>query len=43
MTGGAVVADAAFRAVAVDAGLDRGKIEIARSLAFHDLVAIDAG
>lgn len=43
MAGGAVVADATLRAVAIDAGLDRGEIEIARQFAFHDIVAIEAG
>lgn len=43
VTGGAVVADAALGTVAVDAGLDRRKIEIAGAFAVHDLVAIDAG
>lgn len=42
VAGGAVVADAAFRAVAVDARLDRGEIEVAGALAVHDLVAVDA-
>lgn len=43
VAGGAVVLDAAFRAVAIDARLDRREIEIARQLTLNDVVAIDAG
>lgn len=43
VAGCAIIADAAFGAVAFDAGLDRREIQIAGEFAIHHLVAVHAG